>query len=376
MSLPGLGLLAAQAGPSSVPTSSTTAAPVVHDLAANSEWRFEVEIGTSIEVKILSGSAELFGPVLAVKPPTHSTAPKPQSSRTMAAASRSPASARKPAPAGEPEPLVLEVGPNNSGKTSLVKLLTAYATRSGKQSIVVNTDPGEGMLSIPGSLTATAMSSVIDVEEGWGSSPTSGPSSVPVKLPLVYFYGLKSPEDEPKLYKPVCTRLALAVTERLADDEAVKKSGVIIDTPGVISQGKNGYDLISHIASEFTVNVIIVLGSERLHSDMLRRFSNATPTPITVIKLDKSGGRDDRHDADTSAVRQSQIREYFFGSIKRTLSPHTQTVDFSAVTVYKVHEQSGMMSSFLLAVKRRSRVQFSIVWSRAVRCCIVLWLLL
>lgn len=153
---------------------------------------------------------------------------------------------------GQDEPRVLVVGPNNSGKTSLVKLLTAYATRSGRQPIVVNTDPGEGMLSIPSGLTATAMSSIIDVEEGWGSSPTSGPSNVPVKLPLVYFYGLKNPEDEPKLYKPVCTRLALAVTERLADDEEVKRSGVIIDTPGVISQGKNSYDLISHIASEFT----------------------------------------------------------------------------------------------------------------------------
>lgn len=154
--------------------------------------------------------------------------------------------------AGTQEPRVLVVGPNNSGKTSLVKLLTAYATRSGRQPIVVNTDPGEGMLSIPGSLTATAVSSVIDVEEGWGSSPTSGPSSVPVKLPLVYFFGLKSPEEDPKLFKPVCSRLALAVTGRLAEDEEVLKSGVIIDTPGVISQGKNGYDIISHIVSEFS----------------------------------------------------------------------------------------------------------------------------
>jgi polyribonucleotide 5'-hydroxyl-kinase len=149
-------------------------------------------------------------------------------------------------------PRVLVVGPSNAGKTSLVKLLTAYATRGGRQPLIVNTDSREGMLSIPGTLTAAAFASIIDVEEGWGSSPTSGPSPVPVKLPLCYYYGLPSPEDDPKLYKPVITRLALAATSRLADDPEVRHTGIIIDTPGVISQGKSGYELISHIISEFS----------------------------------------------------------------------------------------------------------------------------
>jgi len=149
-------------------------------------------------------------------------------------------------------PRVLIVGPTNAGKTSLVKLLTAYAIRMGRQPMVINTDSREGILSIPGSLTATPFASIIDVEQGWGSSPTSGPSPVPVKLPLCYYYGLPSPEDNTKLYKPVLTRLALAATSRLTDDQDIKQTGMIIDTPGVISQGKGGYDLISHIVSEFS----------------------------------------------------------------------------------------------------------------------------
>jgi len=141
-------------------------------------------------------------------------------------------------------PRVLIVGPTNAGKTSLVKLLTAYAIRMGRQPMVINTDSREGILSIPGSLTATPFASIIDVEQGWGSSPTSGPSSVTVKLPLCYYYGLPSPEDNTKLYKPVLTRLALAATSRLTDDQDIKQTGMIIDTPGVISQGKGGYDHI------------------------------------------------------------------------------------------------------------------------------------
>jgi polyribonucleotide 5'-hydroxyl-kinase len=167
-------------------------------------------------------------------------------------------------------PRVLVVGPNNSGKTSLVKILTAYANRAGQQPMVVNTDSREGMLSIPSSLTATVYGTILDVEEGWGSSPTSGPSGVPVKLPLCYYYGLPSPEDDPKLFKPVITRLALAATSRLKDDEGVRSTGMIIDTPGVISQGKGGYDIISHIVAEFSGMLLFAILQVSLYmQDML-----------------------------------------------------------------------------------------------------------
>lgn len=256
---------------------------------------------------------------------------------------------------GREGPRVLVVGPTNAGKTSLVKLLTAYAIRMGRQPMVVNTDSREGLLSIPGSLTATPFASILDVEQGWGSSPTSGPGPVPVKLPLCYYYGLPSPEDNTKLYKPVLTRLALATTSRLADDTTIKETGMIIDTAGIISQGKGGYDLISHIVSEFSgqlassirrwnllsyiVNTILVLGSERLHSDMLRRFSSyrtSSGESITLVKLDKSGGCVDRDDNFMQQSREAAIKEYFFGDSKRVLSPHNQFVNFDEVTIFKV----------------------------------------
>ena len=153
---------------------------------------------------------------------------------------------------GKEGPRVLVLGPENAGKTSLVKLLTAYATRAGRQPVAVNIDTKEGMLSIPGSLSATTFSSIIDVEEGWGSSPTNGPTPVPVKLPLVYYLGLANPEDKTSVYKPIITRLALSVMNRLQDDVEAKGTGCVIDTPGVISQGKGGYEVIQHAVSEFS----------------------------------------------------------------------------------------------------------------------------
>lgn len=149
-------------------------------------------------------------------------------------------------------PRVLLLGPENAGKTSLAKLLTAYATKMGRQPLIVNLDTKEGMLSIPGSLTAASFPSIIDIEHGWGNSPTNGPSQVPVKLPLVYFYGKANPEEFTQVFNPLVTRLGLSVMSRLQDDVEAKQAGCIIDTPGVISQGKGGYQAIQHIVSEFS----------------------------------------------------------------------------------------------------------------------------
>ena len=155
-------------------------------------------------------------------------------------------------PSGKDGPRVMVVGPENAGKTSLVKLLTAYSMRSGRRPVAVNLDTKESMLSIPGSLSAATFSSILDVEEGWGSSPTNGPTPVPVKLPLVYFLGLRDPEDNADLSKPVISRLALSVMNRLQDDNEARQAGCIIDTSSSISQVKGNYELLSHIVSEFS----------------------------------------------------------------------------------------------------------------------------
>lgn len=254
---------------------------------------------------------------------------------------------------GKDGPRVLLLGSENTGKTSLAKILTAYATKIGRQPLVVSLDPTEGMLSVPGTLTATAFRTILDVEEGWGSSPMSGPSPVPVKLPLVYSYPMKSPLDgEGVVYRPVVSRLGLSVTGRMAEDEDARETGIIVDTPGILGSDKPGsMEIINHIVTEFSITVILVLGSERLYSNVARQYegkpsSSATAAVfdehISVIKLTKSGGCVDRDEAFRKATRESQIRSYFFGnpipisspSSAITLSPHAQQLDFASLPVY------------------------------------------
>lgn len=106
------------------------------------------------------------------------------------------------------------------------------------------------------------------------------------------------------------------------------------------------------------VNIILVLGSERLYSEMNRRFANNTSSgqAVTVVKLDKSGGCVDRDDAFMRQTQELAIREYFFGNLKRTLSPHTQQVNFDDITIYRIREGNNSysfispFSQFLLPV--------------------------
>ena len=97
----------------------------------------------------------------------------------------------------------------------------------------------------------------------------------------------------------------------------------------------------SGYANIHPVSVIVILGSERLYSDMLRRFNGQNSSAgetVAVVKLDKSGGCVDRDEAYLENLRHAQIREYFFGDAKTTLSPHIQQVDFSSVSIYKLAE--------------------------------------
>ncbi|EER24964.1 hypothetical protein CPC735_015630 [Coccidioides posadasii C735 delta SOWgp] len=386
--------------------------PTQISLPKGSEWRFEVAFGNTTRVKLLAGTAELFGTELATSQTYTFSGTKAAiytwHGCTLEVGAGDPvpigpvgSAPVPPGPgnggcqveyiaeetpmaeyanvhfaletmrhdakaAGRDGPRVLILGPEDAGKTSLVKILTGYATKMGRQPLVVNLDPSEGMLSVPGALTATAFRSMIDVEEGWGSSPMSGPSPIPVKLPLVYFYGLPACLDgDGSYYKAIVSRLALAVTGRMAEDSDAREAGVIIDTPGIIGQGKGASeDVIHHIVTEFSISTILIIGSERLYSTMVKNYDNkpiatsataaASDERISVVKLTKSGGCVDRDATFMKYVRESQIRSYFFGSpvpstassalslsstttgTTMTLSPHTSQVDFNSLSIYSI----------------------------------------
>lgn len=345
------------------------------------EYRFEVPASTTLTIRLLKGLAEKDGTELAPNTPYvftrtkskintwHScelevTSPDPgayhahvvslaahetnmvpymnlhmslDGMRAHARQSLESAPGRDPGAMG---PRVLVAGPPSSGKTTLVKTLMAWATRMGAQPMVVNTDPAQGMLSLPGTLSAAVFATLMDITTEWGGTPNSGPTAIPVKLPLAYYYGLARPEDNPQLYRSQLSRLAVAATGRLAEDHAVRATGMLIDT-GSLDADKGGYDFLAHIIAEYSVNIIVTLGSDQMRDDLAKRFAGQRTTlgeDISIVGLDKCGGAVNRIPTFMQGVTEAAVKEYFFGDVRRSLNPHTQQISFEAVNIWKVVE--------------------------------------
>lgn len=370
LSLPGLSLSTPTPVQGQQPP-ATDLPPRTEELPPRSELRFEVGTNKQYHIRLLRGTAEIFGTELAPSN-THTFSGTKGAvftwhgcalellgeveSEYVAAETDAMVewmnvhgmldTMREDSATGMLDnggPRVMVVGGDGCGKTSLIKCLTGWGLKAGRCPTVVNLDPREGLLSVPGSLSAVTVGSMLDIEEGWGSSPISGPTNNPVKTPLVYHFPFASPEENVAMFKPIVTRAALAVTSRLEEDKEAKDSGIIIDTPGSLNQPKGSYDNITHIVSEFSVNVLLTLGSERLYNDMVRKFANPknAEDAVHVFRISTAGGAVARDETHMRQVRQQQIKNYFFGDAKGPLNPHGQWWDFGELSIYKAVDASA-----------------------------------
>ncbi|KAK3192048.1 Cleavage polyadenylation factor subunit clp1 [Lecanicillium sp. MT-2017a] len=389
MSIPGLGQIPAEPLESATRTVS---------LRPAGEWRFQVAPGSSVTLKVLSGTAEKDGVELALR---HAYKLSGIKSKILTwhgcelevdGRCEAEAVAEFPQPTANPAtsyvnlharllemraaaaaqrregPRVLVAGPPGCGKTTLARTLASYATRQGHQPIVVNADPSEGMLSLAGTLSASVFATVMDPEavDGWGSTPTSGPSTVPVKLPLVYYYGRESAEEDADVYREVMGKLAGAVSGRLSEDADVKSAGVIVDTMGVNDGSPRGVDLLAHIVDELSVNIVVTLGSTPVCKQIAERFANEKTSlgeAIQVVALDQSDGVVDRSDDFLQHTREAAVKEYFFGDARRTLSPQIQQVDFGSLVIYRLPDYSDYESETLIREEVSSPMEH---WALAV----------
>ncbi|KAK4044193.1 mRNA cleavage and polyadenylation factor CLP1 [Parachaetomium inaequale] len=345
MSIPGLGQIAPQQ-----PTTASTTRTIT--LRPFWEWRFQVPRSAPADagaggatVRLASGTAERDGTELALN--RTYTFPRNTQSRLLtytgatlevsgewcadrvaqyAAPEHSPqlqvlnlhfalqemrAKAKGGNGGGVPGPRVLVCGEKDSGKTTVARTLAALATRAGGQPVVGSVDPREGMLALP------------------GTDPAAG--AVPVKLPMVYYFGRERVEEDERLAK-------------FAADEVVREAGLVLDTPAA-SVAKGDMEVLTHVVNQFAVNIVVVLGSAEMHAELQRRLGNertAHGEAITLILLDKSDGVAERDRDFMKFTREAAIKEYFFGDAKRTLSPFTQSVGFDDVAIFKAPDGSDV----------------------------------
>eukprot|EP00118_Oscarella_pearsei_P027672 m.311271 g.311271 ORF g.311271 m.311271 type:complete len:432 (+) comp63879_c0_seq1:45-1340(+) len=318
------------------------------NLSAKSELRFEVEGQGTVSLKLIEGTAEIFGTEL---PPSQSftfrndsavavftwygckiqlqgSAKHPYVStdtpmisylNTHAALEKMRESVeRLPDKLG---PRVLVAGSTNVGKTTLCRILLSYAARWGRKPVYIDLDCGQNSISVPGCVAALPVDKPADVEENGFS----------LQAPLVFHYGWTSPDGNKELYLVLISEIAQVVRGRFKSPEC-RASGCVINTCGWIDGF--GYMSLLHAVKEFDVNVVLVLDQERLYNQLQANLG--TSKGVQVVLLPKSGGVVVRNRSVRNDARMQAVRKYFYGTVKESLYPHSFDVGFSDVEVFKI----------------------------------------
>jgi polyribonucleotide 5'-hydroxyl-kinase len=335
------------------------------DLKAEQELRFEVDWTEKVQLKMIRGRAEIFGNEIALEVPYTFTGGSKLAVFTWHGCSIEIRGNLKVAYVSSETPMVtyinihlileelrqsaldngkigprvMVVGPPDSGKTSLCKILLNYGLKREWKPIFVDLDSSGGTLIAPTTIGAVAIDRP-DVEESFGFSLVTSP-------PLLYYYGENSPGKNPVLYNQTVSTLAEVVLKRLETDSDLTASGLIIDTHSWSEA--LGYDTYFHAVEAFQVDTILVVGSERLHSDFVNKFKDY-PRKVNVVKVAKSGGVVTREPLFRKQMQMKKVKEYFYGTSSHELSPYTTSIPFSEIAVRRIGEGRLLEIAYVLTI--------------------------
>ncbi|KAJ7827467.1 Pre-mRNA cleavage complex II protein Clp1-domain-containing protein [Mycena olivaceomarginata] len=322
-------------------------------LDPETEYRFELDPGTSLAVKLVRGHAEVFGAELAAQKPylfgsdprhvTGQPSTEYVSEETPMAAYanlhiafeqmrvRSLRDLRgSPVPDYERDkpidpPRVLVLGPENSGKTTICKLLINYAVRAGQgwSPLLINTDPAEPQHPPPPALSSNAL------------------------IPLAYWYGHAETKRNPLLIERIIRNLGENINDKYQ-----------VDLQGEPPQRQR---LIKACVDAFKINVILVVGHEKLNVEMQRTYARQ----LTVVKIPKSGGVVELDHLYRERVHNYQLHSYFYGQIipppagissallggetlsDLVLSPSSTVINFGDLSIFRIGAETMAPSSAL-----------------------------
>lgn len=185
---------------------------------------------------------------------------------------------------------------------------------------MVDLDIGQGGITTPGSIGATPIEVPVDIEEG-----------LPVEVPIVFYYGHTSAHEHFELYKTLVEQLAGMLDKRAKLSTKTAASGMMINTMGWVDG--LGFELLLHIIQAMRVNIVLVLGEERLLRQLQSAYKGGHR--VDFVKVSKSAGVVTRERDYRKTSRMSRVREYFYG-VRNDLSPTSCTVKLDKLQIYKI----------------------------------------
>lgn len=255
-------------------------------------------------------------------------------------------------------PRVLVAGPADSGKSTIVRQLLAYATRMEWKPTLVDMDLGAGMIGVPGSFGAA----LID-------EPPPINAALAEAQALHYFYGSMNPNNNKELMQLLLGQLAMNINARQGMQEHERCSGCIINTMATAQpgQGDAEYRFILDIIAALEVDVVIAL-NQRLFRDLEAAFKSNPK--ISVVMLKKSDGIPARSaQARTLALKQS-VKDYYYGIPDGTLSPKRVVYGYVDLDIYQLGGVSSVSRPNCLVHGAFKLICTDATAGRAGRCCI------
>ncbi|KAH9483911.1 Cleavage polyadenylation factor subunit clp1 [Psilocybe cubensis] len=368
------------------------------ELGPESEYRFELDPGASLAIKLVQGHAEIFGFELAEgkvhlfgfeckaavytwkgcvieisEPSTEyisdETPMRSYANLHIALEQMRVRALRQirgsPIPSHDipkyDPPRVLVLGPEHSGKTTVCKILTNYAVRAGQgwSPFLVNVDPSEGGWAAPGAISVAPVYAPIPTASAanpLGSAATTAPVSLSSNalLPLAYWYGHPETKRNPLLMDRLIRNLGDNINDRFELDNEGRASGLIVDTPSSFATGPTAnnhrHKLIKACVDAFKINMIIVVGHEKLNVEVQRTYGSL----LSVVKIPKSGGVVEVDYSYRERVHNYEMHTYMYGQVIQAptgitngtlggenltdlvLSPSSTVINFGDLQIYRV----------------------------------------
>ena len=242
---------------------------------------------------------------------------------------------------GTTGPRVMICGAADSGKSTLGRTLMAYSLRQGHTPVYVNLDVKETNYLSPCTISA-AQVSFESMNVSLGMIP---------QYPLMYYFGHTEISENPHHYNALIEELSKQVKERLNTDDKAKEGGIILTTGAWMD--KKGYENTKRVAKLYDIDLIIVLGDDRLFAQLQ---NEKELKDLTVIKLKKSGGAFGRSVSYRRTERKLAMNSYFYGrkEVDKNMdfSPSLQTISFDDIKLYQIG--STTLNAELLPVGQQS----------------------
>ncbi|WFD18330.1 polynucleotide 5'-hydroxyl-kinase [Malassezia caprae] len=358
-----------------------------------------------------------------------------------------PLDASDPYRAAGQGPRVMVVGPASAGKSTLIKFLANYALRSpalasvkegeeakrrareqeqqqddsdeeapneetsdkplseitGWWPMIVSLDPAEGAVPIPGCISAIPLSPTPSnslpspspalpygvTPQTTGALPP-GVSTAHSVMTLSLWMGKQNVRENERHSRRIIDWLAFHIEKRMAKDMRTRMSGLLIDTPGVITaDARTRYAFIQYCVRALKVDTVIVVGHDKLNLELTRIYANnPTGSAPQIVKIPRSGGAVEVDEVYQQKLHDLQIRSYFYGMpLGRprelgnsgetgmaaalgldeplggvpSLNPYSSTIPFDLLKIYRIGQDRVAPSSALPIGAERALSEMQVV---------------